>query len=324
MASRINTLNRADLWPILRRNAPILIVYSLIVVLLLIGGFSSDRFFTERNISNLLRQSAFLGTVALGQTLVILTGGIDLSVGSVVKLSVLVSAWVINGDPANTTITVLIILGLGVVIGTLHALIITRLNVAPFIVTLGTFSILQGLALTVSTKPIGQFMPELMNLYDLKIGPIFALIVFFIVLLIALVFMLRRTPFGRYIYAVGGNEEVARLSGIPIMRVKFGVYILCSTLAAFAGLLWLVRASGVGDPVTGEGLELRTITAVILGGTSLFGGRGGALGTLGGVLLLGLTANLLVVLNVNQWIQELIQGRIIVAAVALYRQRGRQ
>jgi ribose/xylose/arabinose/galactoside ABC-type transport system permease subunit len=143
------------------------------------------------------------------------------------------------------------------------------------------------------------------------------------VLIILAIVMLRRTAFGRYIYAIGGNEEVARLSGIQVDRVKFGVYILSSLLASVTGLLYLSRM-GIGDPVVGDGLELRAITAVIIGGTSLFGGRGSIIGTLGGVLLIGLTANLLVVLNVNRFYQELIQGAIIVGAVALYRQEGRQ
>jgi ribose transport system permease protein len=148
------------------------------------------------------------------------------------------------------------------------------------------------------------------------------IVVLFILLFVSIIFVLRRTPFGRHIYAVGGSEQVARLAGISIDRVKFGVYILCSLLAALTGLLYLTRY-GVGDPSTGDGLELDSITAVILGGTSLFGGQGGVIGTLGGVLLLVLTGNLLVVLNVTQWYRDLIQGIIIVAAVALYKQKGR-
>jgi ribose/xylose/arabinose/galactoside ABC-type transport system permease subunit len=209
------------------------------------------------------------------------------------------------------------------VVGTIHATIITQLNVAPFIVTLGSYSILRGLALGISPIPTGKAAPELVSLYDAKIGPVFVLIAVFLVVLILVVLMLRWTPFGRYIYAVGGNEQVARLSGIPVNRVKFGVYILCSVLTALTGLFFLSRY-GVSDPVIGDGLELQTITAVILGGTSLFGGRGGMIGTLGGVLLLGLTGNLLVVLNVSQWYREFIQGAVIVIAVALYKQKGRR
>jgi ribose transport system permease protein len=310
--------------PRLRRNAPLLVVYGLIVALALVATLVSDRFLTDRNIFNILRQTTFLGTVALGQTLVILSGGIDLSVGSLVKLSVLVAAVAMNGKSENVPVAVAATLGLGVVVGLVHALIVTRLNVAPFIVTLGTYTILRGVALAISTKPIGRAAPEVLRLYDLRIvGPVFMLVFLFALLLLAVLFMLRRTLFGRYIYAVGGSEQVARLSGIPVTRVRFGVYVLCSVLAALTGLLFLSRM-GVGDPVTGDGLELLSITAVVLGGTSLFGGRGGVIGTLGGALLLSLTNNLLVVLNINQWIQELIQGVIIVSAVALYKQKGRQ
>jgi ribose transport system permease protein/putative xylitol transport system permease protein len=306
------------------------------VLALVIGGASySDRFLTERNLVNVLRQSSFLGIVAIGQTLVILTGGIDLSVGSLVKLSVLVAAVLMDGNPENTAKAIIATIGLGMLVGAAHALVITQLKVAPFIVTLGTFSILRGAALMISTGPIGKATHDFLLLYDRRldsypvlgsvpwIGTLPILVAFFFILLLLTAYLLRRTPFGRHIYAVGGNEQVARLSGIRVSWVKFGVYILCSTLAAVSGLMWLSRM-GVGDPVIGEGLELQSITAVILGGTSLFGGRGGVLGTLGGVLLLSLTANLLVVLNVNQWIQGLIQGIIIIIAVALYKQEGRQ
>jgi ribose/xylose/arabinose/galactoside ABC-type transport system permease subunit len=192
--------------------------------------------------------------------------------------------------------------------------------VAPFIVTLGTYSILRGVALAITTTPVGRASPGILALYDRRIGPVPVLVIGFACLVTVIVLMLRRTRFGRYIYAVGGSEDAANLSGLPVRRVKFGVYILCSMLAALTGLLYLSRM-GIGDPVVGDGLELQTITAVILGGVSLSGGRGTVVGVLGGVLLLGLTNNLLVVLNVNQWYQELIEGVIIVGAVALYRQK---
>jgi ribose/xylose/arabinose/galactoside ABC-type transport system permease subunit len=310
-------------WTQLRRYAPLLIVYGLIVVLAIFGTLNSERFLTDRNLLNVLRQAAFLGTLAIGETLVILTGGIDLSVGSVVKLSVIVVAIMMNGESQNTLPATIATLAMGALIGIVHGFAVTRLNIAPFIITLGTYSILRGIALNITTAPIGRASPELVVFYDQKFGPVYALIIIFAVLLALAIFMLRRTPFGRYIYAVGGNEQVARLSGIPVNRVKFGAYILCSTLAALTGLLLLGRY-GIGDPVVGDGLELQAITAVILGGTSLFGGRGGMIGTLGGVLLLGLTGNLLVVLNANQWIRDLIQGAIILIAVALYKQKGRQ
>jgi ribose/xylose/arabinose/galactoside ABC-type transport system permease subunit len=307
----------------LRRNVPVLIVYGLILLMVIFGWANSDRFLTDRNVLNLLRQTAFLGMLAIGQTLVILMGGIDLSVGSLIKLSVLIAAMVMNGSSENTFAAIVAAVALGVVVGSLHALAITRLNIAPFIVTLGTYSIIRGIAFSITTTPIGRASPEWVTFYDQKLGPLYVLIVIFLVLLLGAIFMLSRTPFGRYIYAIGGSEQVARLSGIRINRIKFGVYILCSVLASLTGLFLLSRY-GIGDPVVGDGLELQSITAVILGGTSLFGGRGGMIGTLGGVLLLGLTGNLLVVLNANQWIRDLIQGAVILIAIALYKQRGRR
>jgi ribose transport system permease protein len=307
---------------LLRRNASILLVYSLLLVMVVGASLAAERFLTDRNLFNVLRQAAFLGTATLGQMLVILAGGIDLSVGSLVKLSVLVSALLMDGRPENTWLAVIVTLLMGAAVGTIHAGLITRLNVAPFIVTLGTYSILRGLAFAVATAPVGRASPGVLALYDLRIGPVPVLVIGFALLLVVIAVMLRRTPFGRYIYAVGGNEQAAVLAGLPVHRVKFGVYILCSMLAALTGLLYVSRM-GIGDPVVGDGLELQTITAVILGGVSLAGGRGTVVGVLGGVLLLGLTNNLLVMLNVNQWIQELIQGLIIIAAVALYKQKGR-
>ena len=293
---------------------------ALILLLGIYTTLSSDTFLTDRNIFNILRQGTFLGTVAIGETFVILSGGIDLSVGSVIKLSVLMSGILMDGKPENIGLAVVATLAMGLVVGLVNGLLITRLRIAPFIATLGTYSILRGIAYTITTTPKGRAAPAFLRLYDIKIGPVPLLVIFLALLIIVGIFILRRTTFGRHIYAIGGSEQVARLSGIRVDRVKIGVYVLCSMLAALTGLLYLTRA-GIGDPVTGEGAELQAITAVILGGTSLFGGVGGLIGTLGGVLLIGLTNNILVVLNVTQWYQDLIEGLVIVGAVALYKQK---
>jgi ribose/xylose/arabinose/galactoside ABC-type transport system permease subunit len=304
------------------RRHSLLIVYGLIVILGIYASLSSPNFLTDRNIFNVLRTAAFLGTVAIAETFVIISGGIDLSVGSVIKLSVLTSAILMNGKSENIGAAVVATLAMGAVVGLINGLLITKARIAPFIVTLGAYSILRGIGYTVTTTPVGKAAPGFLRLYDLKVGPAPLLVIFLVLLTLAGIFVLRRTAFGRYVYAIGGNEQVARLSGIRVDWVKIGVYMLCSTLAALTGLLYLARA-GVGDPVTGEGAELQAITAVILGGTSLFGGQGGLIGTLGGVLLMGLTNNVLVILNVSSWYQELIQGLVIVGAVALYRQKRR-
>ncbi len=305
----------------LRRNGPIIMVYAFILLLFVIGATQSERFLTERNLANVARQSAFLGIVALGQMLVILTAGIDLSVGSLVKVSILVSAIVMNGESANVLPAILAALALGVVVGLAHGFLINELRIAPFIVTLASLVILRGIGLTISSSPVGKASREVMRFYVQKIGPVPIIALLFFALVILTMLLLRYTVFGKHLVAVGGNVEVAHLSGVPVKRTRYGVYVICSLTAVVTGLLWLSRM-GVGDPAIGDGIELQTITAVIIGGTSLFGGRGSVLGTLGGVLLLGITANLLVMLGVNQFIQGLIQGLIIVAAVALYKQEG--
>ncbi len=310
------------LWQFLRQHGRVLVVYGIVVLMALGGALFTERFLTERNLFNLLRQSAFIGVVALAQMTVILTGGIDLSIGSMVKVSVLVSAVLMSGDSNNTALAIALTLTLGLLIGFVHAFLINRLSISPFIVTLASYVILRGVALTISTSPIGKASRETLLFYDARMGPFSALFIGFVLLMIALIFILRRTTFGRYLYAVGGNQEVARLAGISVTRVRYGAYMLCSLLGAVCGLMWLSRM-GVGDPVIADGLELTTITAVIIGGTSLFGGRGGVLGTVGGVLLLAVLANLMVLFNVPQQFQGLIEGAVIVASIAFYNQENR-
>ena len=305
----------------LRRNGPIIMVYAFILLLVIIGASQSERFLSERNLANVARQSAFLGIVALGQMLVILTAGIDLSVGSLVKVSILVSAIVMDGQSANVLPAILAALGLGVVVGLIHGFLINELRIAPFIVTLASLVILKGVGLTISSSPVGKASRDVMMFYITKIGPVPIIALMFFALVILTMLLLRYTVFGKHLVAVGGNVEVAHLSGVPVKRTRYAVYVICSLTACVTGLLWLSRM-GVGDPAIGDGIELQTITAVIIGGTSLFGGRASVLGTLGGVLLLGITANLLVMMGVSQFIQGLIQGVIIVAAVALYKQEG--
>ena len=296
-------------------------MYAFIILLFIIGATQSERFLTERNLANVARQSAFLGIVALGQMLVILTAGIDLSIGSLIKVSILVSAIVMNGESGNVGSAVAAVIGLGLLVGLVHGFLINEAKIAPFIVTLASLVILRGVGLSISTSPVGRASREFLLFYDQKIGPAPIIAIMFALLLTLTMLLLRYTAFGKYLYAIGGNEEVARLSGVPVKRVRYGVYVLCSISASITGLLWLSRM-GVGDPAIGDGIELQAITAVIIGGASLFGGRASVMGTLGGVLLLSLTANLLVMLGVSQFVQGLIQGIIIVAAVAIYKQEG--
>ncbi|MEK9973352.1 MAG: ABC transporter permease, partial [Deltaproteobacteria bacterium] len=177
---------------------------------------------------------------------------------------------------------------------------------------------LQGISLTITTKPIGRSSKDFLLLYSQKFLEVPIIVYFFGLVTLLIAFLLNMTVFGKHVYAVGGNLTVAELSGIPVKKIRYGVYGICSLLAAVTGLLWLMRM-GVGDPVIGKELELNAIIAVVIGGTSLFGGRGTVTGVIGGVLLLTFTDNLLVVLGVNQFVSGLVKGVIFVAAVALYK-----
>lgn len=295
-------------------------------MLVVYAAIASASFRTSENLSNVLQQSVILGLVAIGQALVVLSGGIDFSVGAVVKLTVMVGALTMGGSAGRIAPAVLAMLALGATVGLVNGLVVTRLGAAPFIATFGMAGILRGIAFTISTSPVGQAASGFLHVYDATVGslPLFGRLPISVVGMAAIWvlawLLVARTPLGRRMYAVGGNPEVARLAGIRVPRVQLAVYVLSGLLAGAAGLYALGR-SGIGDPTAGDGLEFDSITAVALGGTSLFGGSGGIGGTLGGVLLLALINNVFNLLQISIWYQGMLKGGIILAAVALYRQR---
>jgi ribose/xylose/arabinose/galactoside ABC-type transport system permease subunit len=209
---------------------------------------------------------------------------------------------------------------LGLLVGVVNGLVVTRLRVAPFIVTLGMYSLLRGVAYGYSSTPLGAIPDAMTNWYNGQWGPVPLPVIFFAVVLIATLAMLRWTPFGRHIYAVGGSREVARRMGLSVDRVTVLVFAVCGLAAAAGGLIYASRV-GLGDPVVGEGLELDSITAVVLGGTSLFGGLGSVMGTLAGVLILSFVGNIMTMEQVSSFYQDLIKGLIIIIAVAVYKQQ---
>jgi ribose transport system permease protein len=292
------------------------------VLAMMVGGaaINSPAFRSSDNIFDVLRQSVALGIVSIGQTLVILAGGIDLSVGSMVKLVQLVGAGQINGDSGAMLPWCAALLLLGLFVGTVNGLLVTRLRVAPFIVTLGMYSLLRGAAYGYSSTPLGAIPDPMTNWYNGQWGPVPLPLILLGAVLAATLAALRWTPFGRHIYAVGGNREVARRMGLPVDRVTVLVFALSGLAAAAAGLIYASRV-GLGDPQIGEGLELDSITAVVLGGTSLFGGRGSVLGTLAGVLILSFVGNIMTMEQVSSFYQDLIKGLVIIIAVAIYKQR---
>jgi ribose transport system permease protein len=289
-----------------------------LVTLIIAASFISPHFLNPINILNVLRQVALYGILGVGMTFVILTKGIDLSVGSIVALTGVIGAILLEqGWPIP--VMVLACLAIGVVTGAVNGFGVSYWRIPAFIMTLGTMVMVRGFALmfadggTVNPGKLGENFFFLGGGYLLGIPtPIY---VFVLVCIISAI-VLGLTPFGRAIYAVGSNEEAARLSGINVPLVIFGVYTICGFLAALSGLIFLSRLS-VGDPNSGLGLELEAITIAVIGGTSLFGGEGTILGTIGGAMVLAIIANVLNLAGVSPFSQQVVKGAIIILAVLL-------
>lgn len=294
-------------------------LFGLPLVLILLFVFFSTQapnFAETSNFSNVARQVAVLALIATAQTAVILTAGIDLSVGSVVALaSVLTAVGLREGDPL---LGVALALSAGLAVGLVNGVLIGYTAVTPFIVTLGMLSVVSGLALTITNgDPIFE-LPEssFFGLGTGFLGPvpipvIVALLVFSVIWI-----LLYRTRFGTHVYAVGGNEQAARLAGIAVARTKLKVYALSGFCAALGGIILTARVRS-GQPLLGQGLELEAVAAVVIGGTSLFGGRGRLIGTIYGVLLVGMVRNGLDLLGVSTFIQRIVIGVATIAAVLL-------
>ena len=312
------SMKRSGFFRVLRRSS---ILGPLAALLLAILFFSSqtDRFLTGTNLSLVVQQVMVVGALAIGQTLVILTAGIDLSCGMVMALSqVLMTDLAVNRGVAPL---LAILLGMAVALGFgfLNGLLVTTVRLPAFIVTLGTFNIAFAAMIIYTTQTVTG-LPDIMTALGntFKIGTTaitYGSVLLFILYLI-MWFVLRSTIFGRYVYAVGDNPEAARLAGIPTTRLLIGVYMLAAFFYGIAALFFIAR-TGVGDPRAGENLNLEAITAVVLGGTSLFGGRGNILGTLIGAVTVGVFRNGLQLMGVPSIYQVLITGVLVILAVSI-------
>ena len=296
-----------------------IIKHNTIVIFVLLVIFSatiSDVFFTETNLSNLLKQVSGIGIVSIAMLLVILTGGIDLSVGSIVALLAVTFAILINVVILPVAIVLTLAIGFG--LGSVSGYLVAYQKMAPFIATLALMTIARGLGFIYSKgSPVtfdsagGTFMSDFANNSTLFVPNI--AIVFFIIVALAAV-MLRYNVFGRLIIAMGSNEEASRLSGIRVNKYKFLVYAISGSLAALAAIITASRTN-LGSPNMGVSWELDAIAAVVIGGASLNGGKGTAINTLMGVLILGLIGNILNLLNVPSYPQQVVKGVIIILAV---------
>ena len=292
----------------------LLIVFAVVVV---VASLLSPDFLTVRNVANLLQQSSLTGIIAVGMTLVILTSGIDLSVGSTAALSGMIVAIALDGH-APIPVALLLAIGVGVVIGLVMGTVSASLRLPAFIVTLAGLTSVRGLAyLTTDGRPVGQDLPAEFTVIGggyLGIVPITGLI--FIAVSLITVAILKFTTFGEYIYAVGSNEEAARLSGVPVRLVQIAVFGFSGLTAAIAGILLTSRLT-IAQPTAFQGAELDAIAAVVLGGASLFGGRGSVGGTFIAVLLLSVLKNLFNLMGIGSFFQMVATGVILVLALVL-------
>ncbi|MCE7041794.1 ABC transporter permease [Dyadobacter sp. CY312] len=292
-------------------------IFVAFVIICLVLAFSTPRFFTISNLMTIGNQVSINALLAFGVTFVIITGGIDLSLGSMVAVTGVVAATFAHPDTYPVVVPIFIGLAAGSAIGAFNGLVITKSKVPPFIVTLGTMTIGRGLALIFSKgRPVSNLSDSFNfigggNLFGIPF-PIIILIIAFIVCSI----ILNKTILGRYMYAVGGNEPAARASGIRVNNVKMWVYTICGLLSAMGGILLTSRIT-TGQPNAGAGFELDAIAAAIIGGTSTSGGTGTMTGTLIGALLIGVISNSLDLLNVTSYYQQVVMGAIIIGAVVL-------
>jgi len=297
-------------------------VWLLVLVLVLTATVVSDDFATARNLANVARQAVVLSLVALGQFIVVLTGGVDLSLGMSVRMTAIATAVVVGGVAEWTLPAVAVALGLGMMMGVINGIVITRLNVPPFIATFGALAVIQGVMLIVASTPQGRSGSLLGDLWAWQVGPVHGVVLLTLAIWLLVHLALTRTVWGRHIYAIGGDERVARQSGVDVRRVRVSAYVVAGALAAVAGIITAARA-GVGDPNAGFGLEFESLAAVVVGGASLGGGRGRTIGILGGVLLFTLIGNVFNLVGVDVWYQQLLYGALILIGAAAYVGRDR-
>ncbi|MFA1714442.1 ABC transporter permease [Peribacillus frigoritolerans] len=312
---KLEAAGKSGIW---QKFGPLLALVLLFIVITVLN----PSFMEPNNILNLLRQTSINALIAFGMTFIILTGGIDLSVGSILALSsALMAGMMVSGlDPI---LAILVGILLGAIMGVINGILVSKGKMAPFIVTLATMTIFRGLTLVYTDgKPITGIGDSVMfqmlgRGYFLGVPvPAVVMIIAFLILW----FLLHKTSFGRKTYAIGGNERASRISGIKVDRVKVAIYGLAGTMAAIAGAILTSRLNSA-QPTAGQSYEMDAIAAVVLGGTSLSGGKGRLFGTLVGVLIIGTLNNGMNLLGVSSFYQQVVKGAVILIAVLLDRKK---
>jgi ribose transport system permease protein len=298
-------------------------VYVSLLALMLVAAVATPEVYSPQSITLNLRQAAQLGFVAIGQTLVLLIAGLDLSVGGVIVLTNIVIAEVTKGQDSQIPLALLISLGLSALVGLANGLLVTKRNVPPFVATLGVLVLVSGATVAYTRGIPSGFVPNGLKALNQTFGILPVAFLIWLAFISLFAFLLYKTPWGRRVYAVGNNREAARLSGVRIDRVRVTVFVLCSVMASVAGII-LSGYIGYVDRYLGRGFDLDSIAAAVVGGVAFTGGRGSLLGAMAGVLIIQLLSAMTLVLGISIDLQLVVKGIVIVAAVALYSMAARQ
>ncbi len=306
-----------DIWNYLRDNIAVL----ALIIVVLFFSVSNSNFLTFSNFANIGRQSAMITIMACGMTMIIVSANIDLSVASTLSFAAMISGIMVKAT--NSTIMALLVgLATGAVIGFINGILVTKGNIPSFLATLGMMGVVRGAAMLVTaTKPVVVYTESYWHAFgDGKVFGFLPIAIFWtFIILVAMHILLTYTSLGRYIYATGGNKQAARFTGVKTDKTVIITFIIMGLLAAFAGIILSSRMHA-SRPGTGEGMELNVIAAVILGGTSLFGGKGTIIGSLVGALVIGSLNNGLIILGFSTHVQMLVRGLVIILAVLFARE----
>ncbi len=290
-------------------------IWVFLFLMIVFFAIMSDNFLSMRNLMNVAKQVSIFGVASVGMTYVILLGGIDLATGSIISFVNIVAAYFMVNMGLNPILAVIGSLVISTIIGLLNGVIIAEIGMPPLIVTFASQTIFAGLAYIICKgTPISRFPESFLAMGQGYVGPIPIPVIIMVLCFAVGAFILSKTYFGRYFYAIGGNEEAAVLSGIQVKKVKYIVYALSGLFAGIAGLVMLARAN-TGQPNAGLGYEFDVITCVVLGGVSVSGGSGKMSNVIAGVLIIGVLSNGMVLLNVSSYMQMVIKGIILLLAV---------
>ena len=306
-------------------NHPVFMPYLVLAILFIISSIASPTIFpTQKNIMNVLRQGSIVGVASIGMTLVLLVGGIDLSVPAVMSLTAcllsdMMKNGMANGQNGIMLGPVLLVLLLGCVIGAINGLIVVSRNLEPFIVTLGINQVVNGIIMVYRKGAPGGKVTDFWKAFGSQyfLGVPWR-VLFYLFMMVVFMLLLNCTTYGRHIYAIGSNAEAARLTGVRVNRDKVLAYVLCGLTAALAGVMLMARVR-VGEPSGGKGYEMDALAAAVIGGTAMSGGVGNLIGTLAGVLVMAIMNNILNLVGADPNLQGVIKGCIILAAVLTQR-----